>query len=76
MRHNDSLKSRRDDGENLGKKDHENKVTKKPAPREADRESQNTPPENEVYMDLEPDELHLSDEEQPEEVSDKKKKKK
>ncbi|MDX5422714.1 MAG: hypothetical protein LPK14_10710 [Hymenobacteraceae bacterium] len=74
MKQNDSLKSRRDDGENLGKKDHENKVEKNPSPRKVDRESENTPPENEVYVDLEPDELHLSDEEKPENVDKKKKK--
>lgn len=66
---------RRDDGENLGKKDHENEVSKNPSPRKVDRESENTPPENEVYVDLEPDELHLSDEEKPEKVDEKKKKK-
>lgn len=75
MKHNDSEKSRRDDGENLGKRDHENKVTKNPSPRGADRESENTPPENEVYVDLEPDDLHLGDDQQPEDVSRSKKKK-
>lgn len=45
-----------------------------PAPKEVDRESENTPKENQVYVDLEPDDLHLGDEE-PEEVKGKKKKK-
>jgi len=74
MKHNDSLKSRRDDGENLGKKDHENELSDNPAPRQVDRESEMTPPENQVNVDLEPDELHLGDQE-PEEVNKPKKKK-
>ena len=47
----------------MGEHDKQEKVTAKPAPEKADRESENTPPDHEVYVDLEPDELHLGDEE-------------
>ena len=47
------------------------KVSGKPAPKGADRESENTPPDHEVYVDLEPDELHIGDDENEiEDVSD------
>ncbi|MCX2738817.1 hypothetical protein [Pontibacter anaerobius] len=75
MKNKDNFRTTKKDGDNLGERDSTEKVTKKPAPRKADRESENTPPENEVYVDLEPDELHLSDEEKPEQVKEKKKKK-
>ncbi|QCR23286.1 hypothetical protein [Pontibacter sp. SGAir0037] len=66
----DNFRTRRDDGDNLGKKDHEHKVSENPAPKgtDPDRESETTPPENEVYVDIEPDELHLSDEDDLEEI--------
>ena len=47
----------------MGEHDEQEKVTGKPALKKADRESENTPPDHEVYVDLEPDELHLGDEE-------------
>lgn len=68
MQQKDSSRTRRDDGGNLGEKDHEHKVSENPAPKEADRESEMTPPENEIYVDLEPDELHPDEE--PLEVND------
>ncbi len=76
MKSKDNFKTTKHDGDTLGERDSKQKVTKNPAPRQADRESMNTPPENEVYVDLEPDELHLGDDEQPEEVGKKEKKKK
>ena len=75
MKNKDNFRTTKRDGDNLGERDSMEKVTKKAAPREDDRESRNTPPENEVYVDLEPDELHLSEDEQPEEVGKKKSKK-
>lgn len=70
MNNRDNFRTRRDDGDNLGKKDHEQKVSKNPAPKGTprDRESENTPPENEIYVNMEPDELHLSDEDEIEEI--------
>lgn len=47
----------------MGESDDQKKVSGKPAPKKADRESENTPPDHEVYVNLEPDELHLGDEE-------------
>ncbi len=66
----DSPKVRRDDGENLGKKDHQQQVSENPSPKGTprDRESEMTPPENEIYVNMEPDELHLSDEDEIEEI--------
>lgn len=63
------------DADKLGEGAARKNVAKNPAPREADRESLNTPKENEVYVDLEPDELHVGDE-PVEEITEKKKKKK
>lgn len=74
MKNKDNFRTSKNDGDNLGERDSTEEVTKKPAPRGTDRESENTPPENEVYVDLEPDELHLSEEEKPEDVDKKKKK--
>lgn len=75
MKSNDNFRTSKNDGDNLGERDSTEKTTKKPAPRQVDRESENTPPDHEVYVDLEPDELHLSDEEEAENVQEKKKKK-
>lgn len=58
MQNKDNFRTRKDDGDSLGEKDHEHKLSKNPAPEEDTRESKMTPPENEVYVDLEPDELH------------------
>lgn len=63
MKNKDNSRTRKDDGDSLGEHDKQKKVTEKPAPEKADRESENTPPDHEVYVDLEPDELHLGDEE-------------
>jgi hypothetical protein len=62
MKNKNAPKTRRDDGENLGKNDKQGDVAKNPAPKKVDRESENTPPDHEVYVNLEPDELHLADE--------------
>ncbi|MFD2513674.1 hypothetical protein ACFSRY_07335 [Pontibacter locisalis] len=74
MKQNDNFRTTKHDGDSLGEKGKDEKLQKNPAPKEADRESAMTPKENEVYVDLEPDELHLGDEE-AEEVNQKKKKK-
>ncbi|ARS34051.1 hypothetical protein [Pontibacter actiniarum] len=74
MKNKDNFRTTKHDGDNLGERDSMEEVTKNPAPRKADRESQNTPPDHEVYVDLEPDELHLSDEEKAEDVGKKSKK--
>lgn len=63
MKNKDNFRTRRDDGGSLGERDRQENVKGKPAPEKADRESENTPPDHEVYVDLEPDELHLGDEE-------------
>lgn len=63
MKNKDNFRTRRDDGGSLGDQDEQKKVTEKPAPKKVDRESENTPPDHEVYVNLEPDELHLGDEE-------------
>ncbi|AKD03458.1 hypothetical protein POKO110462_05820 [Pontibacter korlensis] len=77
MKNKDNLRTTKHDGDNLGKRDSTEDVSKNPSPRgtDRDRESENTPPENEVYVDLEPDELHLGEVEQPEDVGKKEKKK-
>ncbi|WP_187264355.1 hypothetical protein [Pontibacter beigongshangensis] len=62
MRNTENSRTRKDGGDTLGEKDRQQKVEKDPAPREADRESETTPPENEVYVDMEPDELHPDEE--------------
>ncbi|WP_347158301.1 hypothetical protein [Pontibacter chitinilyticus] len=61
MKNKENFRTRRDDGDDLGERNSTNKVTSDPAPEEVDHESENTPPENEVYVDLEPDELHDED---------------
>ncbi|MEJ8804222.1 hypothetical protein [Pontibacter sp. H249] len=74
MKNKDNFRTTKHDGDKLGESENHKEIAKNPAPKEADRESMNTPKENEVYVDLEPDELHLGDE-QPEEVKEKKEKK-
>jgi hypothetical protein len=68
MQNKDNFRTRKEDGDNLGEKDKDQKLSKNPAPKEDEKESENTPPENEVYVDLEPEELHPDDE--PLDVSD------
>ncbi|MDX5481330.1 MAG: hypothetical protein LPK07_06570 [Hymenobacteraceae bacterium] len=77
MKNKDNFRTRKDDGDKLGEQADKEKLSKTPSPKgtNPDRESETTPPENEVYVDLEPDELHLSDEE-PEEVKSPEEKKK
>lgn len=82
MKNKDNFHEKKSDSGHLGEKKDRNAVSKNPAPKgtDPDRESETTPPGNEVYVNLEPDELHLGDEEnQVEDVSylrDKDKKKK
>ncbi len=73
MKNNDNFRTTKHDNDYLGSSQKDSKTEKKTSPKEADRESLNTPKENEVYVDLEPDELHLS-EEPVEEIKEKKKK--
>ncbi len=63
MKNDDNFRVRKDDGDNLGESEKKKKLADTPAPKEVDKESENTPPENEIYVDLEPDELHIADEE-------------
>ncbi|GAB3199942.1 hypothetical protein ABID22_003912 [Pontibacter aydingkolensis] len=74
MKNKDNFRTT-NDADKLGEGAPRKNIDKNPAPREADRESLNTPKENEVYVDLEPDELHVGDE-PVEEVEEKQKKKK
>ncbi|PVY41794.1 hypothetical protein [Pontibacter virosus] len=71
MKNQDNFHEKKRDSGHLGKDSDKKKVSGKPAPKSADRESENTPPDHEVYVDLEPDELHIGDEEiEIEDVSD------
>jgi hypothetical protein len=77
MKNKDNFHEKKSDSGHLGEEKDRNKVSDKPAPKGADRESETTPPEHEIYVDLEPDELHLADEEvEVIDVSEQKKKKK
>jgi hypothetical protein len=71
MKNKNAPRTRRDDGENLGNNGRNGEVSKNQTPKKVDRESENTPPDNEVYVNLEPDELHLADEENIEDASKK-----
>jgi hypothetical protein len=76
MKNEANFHEKKSDSGHLGEQKDRNKVSDKPAPKSADRESETTPPDHEIYVDLEPDELHLGDEEdQIEDVSDQKNKK-
>lgn len=74
MSHKDKFRTEKHHADSLGGSHKHKKVEEKPSPREADRESINTPEENQVYVDLEPDELHVGDE-PVEEIKETKKKK-
>jgi hypothetical protein len=63
MKQKDNFRATKHQGDNLGEKSKDEKLQKNPAPKKVDKESEMTPKENEVYVDLEPDELHLGDEE-------------
>jgi hypothetical protein len=71
MKHKDNAHIKKGDGDTLG--DSKKKpLSDNPAPREDKRESDTTPPDHEVYVDLEPDELHLGDiDQEPDDVSKK-----
>jgi hypothetical protein len=71
MKNQDNFHEKKSDSGHLGEEKEKNKVSGKPAPKGADRESENTPPDHEVYVNLEPDELHIGDDEiEIEDVSD------
>lgn len=74
MKNKDNFRTTKHEGDSLGKKEADEKIKQNPAPKEVDRESEMTPKENEVYVDLEPDELHIGEEE-AEEVKERNKKK-
>ncbi|WP_299704004.1 hypothetical protein [uncultured Pontibacter sp.] len=77
MKNQDNFHEKKSDSGHLGEEKDRNKVSKNPAPKGTapDRESETTPPDHEVYVDLEPDELHIGDEEDEiEDVSDLRKK--
>ncbi|WP_162425653.1 hypothetical protein [Pontibacter pudoricolor] len=70
MKQKDNAHTKKGDKDSLGIKSEKKNISKNPAPKEDDRESETTPSDHEVYVDLEPDELHLGDADQePEDVS-------
>ncbi|MBB6611044.1 hypothetical protein H7F15_08350 [Pontibacter sp. Tf4] len=70
MKQKDNAHIKKGDKDSLGEKSEKKEISKNPAPQEATRESETTPPDHEVYVDLEPDELHLGDSDQePDDVS-------
>jgi hypothetical protein len=73
MQNKDNFRTTKNEGDSLGKSEGGEKIKNNPAPKKADKESEMTPEENEVYVDLEPDELHIGDED-VEEVDKKTKK--
>ncbi|NDK57042.1 hypothetical protein GWO68_14040 [Pontibacter sp. BT213] len=69
MKQKDNAHTKKGDGDTLGETK-KRKLSDNPAPTNADRESETTPPDHEVYVDLEPDELHVGDvDQEPEDVS-------
>lgn len=71
MKNQANFHEKKSDSGHLGEKKGKKKVSSKPSPRGADRESETTPPDHEIYVNLEPDELHLADKEnEVEDVSD------
>ncbi|MBJ6118766.1 hypothetical protein JAO76_11215 [Pontibacter sp. BT310] len=70
MKQKDNAHTKKGDKDSLGEKSEKKDISKNPAPIDADRESETTPSDHEVYVDLEPDELHLGDvDQEPEDVS-------
>ena len=70
MKHKDNTHIKKGDKDSLGEKSEKKKISDNPAPKEDKRESETTPPDHEVYVDLEPDELHLGDvDQEPDDVS-------
>jgi hypothetical protein len=71
MKNQDNFHEKKSDSGHLGEEQKKKKVSDNPSPKGADRESETTPPDHEVYVDLEPDELHIGDgEDEIEDVSD------
>ncbi|MFD2248146.1 hypothetical protein [Pontibacter ruber] len=62
MKQKDNAHIKKGDKDQLGEKGPQQELSKNPAPRDADHESDTTPPDHEVYVDLEPDELHPDEE--------------
>ncbi len=62
MKSEDTLTPNQDDESITGKRTSIKNVAQNRAPEKANHESDMTPPENEVYVDLEPDELSQEDE--------------
>ncbi|MCC9166051.1 hypothetical protein [Pontibacter harenae] len=58
MQNRDNSDTKRDNTDKLGKEGKDQELSGRTAPKSADRESEMTPPENEVTVNLEPDELH------------------
>ena len=69
MKQKDNAHTKKGDHDTLGESK-KRKLSNNPAPKEDTHESETTPPDHEVYVDLEPDELHIGDEE-PDDVSSK-----
>ncbi|MDO6389760.1 hypothetical protein Q4E40_06450 [Pontibacter sp. BT731] len=63
MKNQDNFHEKKRDSGHLGKDSDKKEISSKPAPKSADRESENTPRDHEVYVNLEPDELHIGDDE-------------
>lgn len=71
MKQKDYSHEKKADSGHLGKESEKKNISGKPAPKSADRESEHTPPDHEVYVDLEPDELHIGEDNlEIEDVSD------
>ncbi|MEJ8756036.1 hypothetical protein WG947_03450 [Pontibacter sp. H259] len=68
MKQKDNAHIKKGDHDTLGGSSNKRKLSDNPAPKEDPHESETTPPDHEVYVDLEPDELHLGDVE-PDDVS-------
>jgi hypothetical protein len=61
MKQKDNSHEKKSGSGHLGQESEKKNISDKPAPKSADRESETTPPDHEVYVDLEPDELHIGD---------------
>jgi len=69
MKQKDNTHIKKGDHDQLGQSK-KRELSDNPAPKEDKHESETTAPDHEVYVDLEPDELHIGDEE-PDDVSSK-----
>jgi hypothetical protein len=62
MKNKDNFRTTKREGDSLGERDTQEAITQIPAPETVDKESDTTPPDHEVYVDLEPEELELDEE--------------